>query len=151
MKKIKVIDLLNMIAEGKELPIKIKYEYRTYIYSVVNAEYYEEGHYENYNNKLFAHENLQRHSVLNDYVEIIAPILDDAEKEYLSAVIKPFRDRVISIEKLPFYNEEEYISINIKIENTYQSDSFSLPTFEKDTMYKGMEVDKEYTLKELGL
>lgn len=28
---------------------------------------------------------------------------------------------------------------------------FSLPFFEKGTMYKGMETDKRYTLEELGL
>lgn len=30
-------------------------------------------------------------------------------------------------------------------------DFASLPLFEKETMYKGMEVDKKYTLEELGL
>ena len=73
-------------------------------------------------------------------------ILTDKEKAYLSAVIKPFMNNVMSIRKRrSITNEEEFISIKLK------RDFFSLPFFEEDTMYKGMECDKEYTLKELGL
>ena len=46
--------------------------------------------------------------------KISKPILDDVEKEYLSAVIKPFRDKVISIAK--FYEESidnNFISIEV--------------------------------------
>lgn len=31
------------------------------------------------------------------------------------------------------------------------NDDIALPFFKKETMYKGMKADKEYTLKELGL
>lgn len=72
-------------------------------------------------------------------------ILDEKEKEYLSAVIKPFKSRAAYIKKRPFYREEEWIDIRVVNEN------IALPTFEKDTMYKGMELNKEYTLEELGL
>ena len=41
-------------------------------------------------------------------------ILDKQEKRYLSAVIKPFRNRVESIQKKS-YRESEYIKINIKV------------------------------------
>lgn len=73
-------------------------------------------------------------------------ILTEKEKAYLSSVIKPFINNVMSIRKRrSITNEEEFISIKLK------RDFFSLPFFEEDTMYKGMECDKEYTLKELGL
>lgn len=72
------------------------------------------------------------------------PILDDKEKKYLSSVIRPFRDRVQYIVKRGS-SAKEYIVIEIKNENIY------LPYFKKDTMYKNMELDKEYTLEELGL
>ena len=76
------------------------------------------------------------------------PILDEEEKKYLSAVIKPFRNRTEVIAKLLDCGEKrEYIAVGC---NTIQ-DSFSLPSFEKGTMYKGMELNKEYTLEELGL
>ena len=71
-------------------------------------------------------------------------ILDDAEREYLSAVIKPFRDKVEYITKKPLVYKE-YIYIHIYI------DSIMLPRFKKGTMYKGMETNKEYSLEELGL
>lgn len=75
-------------------------------------------------------------------------ILDDVEKAYLSAVIKPFRKNVECIEKIKTYSGwKEYISITMK----KYYDSCELPVFEKGTMYKGMETNKAYTLEELGL
>lgn len=73
------------------------------------------------------------------------PILDDEEKEYLSAVIKPWREKVISIIKIRV-NEDYFISIRLK-----NGEKVNLPWFKKDTMYKGMKLKKEYTLEELGL
>lgn len=73
------------------------------------------------------------------------PILDDVEKEYLSAVIRPFKDRVKYIRKYdcPI---REFIEIGISNDAT-----IAFQNFKKGTMYKGMEANKEYTLKELGL
>ena len=82
--------------------------------------------------------------VENGYI-VEKEILDEEEKEYLSNVIKPFRDKVECIVKKIFENEE-YIKIVIKND----SDLF-FPNFKKGTMYKGMEEDKRYTLEELGL
>ena len=73
------------------------------------------------------------------------PILDEAERAYLSAVIRPFRKSVISIEKSTIYGEGEVICIDT------EKIDIVLPTFKKGTMYKGMEVGREYTLEELGL
>lgn len=73
------------------------------------------------------------------------PILDDAEREYLSAVIKPFRDKVTSIYKLNSNEHKEYILINL------EDDFTTMPCFTAGTMYKGMETGKRYTLEELGL
>lgn len=76
------------------------------------------------------------------------PILDDVEKAYLSAVIKPFRKDVEWIEKIERYDgKNEYIHITVK----RNEDCCELPTFKKGTMYKGMEANKVYTLEELGL
>lgn len=73
-------------------------------------------------------------------------ILDEQEKEYLSAVIKPFRNRINYICKGSITScNQEFIEIALFHDTTY------LPYFQKDTMYKGMKVAKEYTLKELGL
>lgn len=72
------------------------------------------------------------------------PILDDAERKYLSAVIRPFRDRVKYIEKIECACEE-YIHIQLN------GDWTILPHFRTGTMYKGMKPDHKYTLEELGL
>lgn len=74
------------------------------------------------------------------------PILDDVEKAYLSAVIKPFRDRVKYITKYIYPAKEEYLLIVM-----CNGERMSFPTFKKETMYKGMKVYQEYTLEDLGL
>ena len=81
----------------------------------------------------------------DDGEEYKPEILTDKEKAYLSAVIKPFRGKVKTIEKASFGGEEEYLKILLEM------DLVSLPFFAKGTMYKGMEANKRYTLEELGL
>ena len=71
-------------------------------------------------------------------------ILTDKEKAYLSVVIKPFREEVETIEKTSFSGYEQ---LQISDGDTIMA----FPCFEKGTMYKGMEKDRDYTLKELGL
>ena len=75
------------------------------------------------------------------------PILDDVEREYLSAVIKPFRKKVKYIAKLNGFSEaKQFIRIIM-----CDCDCANLPFFKGGTMYKGMEADKLYSLEELGL
>nr|DAN10556.1 MAG TPA: hypothetical protein [Caudoviricetes sp.] len=73
-------------------------------------------------------------------------ILDEKEKEYLSAVIKPFRNDVEYIEKRIFSTGAEYIRICLT-----EDETVNFPNFKRGIMYKGMEANKAYTLKELGL
>ena len=74
-------------------------------------------------------------------------ILTDKEKAYLSAVIKPFRERIKCIRKINHssVNDDQFLCIVLA------NDRCGLPNFKKGTMYKGMEEDRDYTLKELGL
>lgn len=75
------------------------------------------------------------------------PILDNVENAYLSAVIKPFRKDVKYIKKMDFViRAKEYLLIKM-----HDFSTASLPLFEKETMYKGMEINKAYTLEDLGL
>lgn len=71
-------------------------------------------------------------------------ILTDKEKAYLSAVIKPFREEVKTIEKASFEEDEQ---LQISDGDTVMA----FPCFEKGIMYKGMEEYREYTLEELEL
>lgn len=72
-------------------------------------------------------------------------ILDDVEKDYLSAVIKPFRKRIkyIEIRKI---GSKQFVHIELS-----GGDCMSFPSFKENTMYKGMELDKHYSLDELVL
>ena len=78
-------------------------------------------------------------------------ILDDAEKRYLSAVIKPFRNRVQYIEKMfedhLLGDQDCYLFIRFNDGNY----DMNFPVFRESIMYKGMERYKKYTLEELGL
>ena len=73
-------------------------------------------------------------------------ILDEAEKRYLRGVIRPFRDKVKYIAKYHSTTIGECILIHIS-----NNPNIMLPYFKEDSMYKGMESGKEYTLEELGL
>lgn len=82
------------------------------------------------------------------------PILDEAEKRYLSAVIRPFRVDVKYIVKYGgHFSSRAYEEIAVRYQDKRCGDAYSfiLPKFEKGTMYKGMEVNRHYTLEELGL
>jgi hypothetical protein len=73
-------------------------------------------------------------------------ILTKEEKEYLEAVLKPFRDKIRCIVRSSCFDDEFiYIVFNDR------DDTMEFPLFEKGTMYKGMEIHKKYTLEELGL
>ena len=86
--------------------------------------------------------------LMEEYKE--PPILDNVEKAYLRAVIKPFRNRVRFI-KLSTYNSSNCIYIILKRYNSHSDEIIGLPCFKPGTMYKGMEAYKCYSLEELGL
>jgi hypothetical protein len=83
--------------------------------------------------------------LLSEYKE---PVLDEVEKEYLKAVIKPFRNKVKYITKFKCQYSENKRYINILFSD---EGYLSFPYFKADSMYKGMELNKYYTLEELGL
>lgn len=106
---------------------------------------------ENINKKLYSKTISNRDKIAHLKQEIMSlkeenkQILDNAEKRYLKNVIRPFKDRVISIIKENDFGDD-YIKIELK-----NGDFANLPNFAKGTMYKGMRSEKKYTLKELGL
>ena len=79
------------------------------------------------------------------------PVLDEKEKEYLSAVIKPFRDRVVYIRKVKICECNQFISMKVKRYDEDSNEYIDLPYFRENTMYVNMEVGKEYNLEDLGL
>ena len=83
------------------------------------------------------------------------PPLTDQEREYLKAVIKPFRDRVHCICKQDDSEDNnQYIFIAVKKYgegNEDISEHINFPYFERGTIYVNMKVNKNYTVEELGL
>ena len=74
-------------------------------------------------------------------------ILDDVEREYLSAVIKPFRKKISCIRKSKDSRKgKNYIKIEF-----CDGDCMFFPNLSNNAMYKGMKLDRNYTLEELGL
>ena len=88
----------------------------------------------------------------NEMIEFDVPVLTDKEREYLSAVLKPYKGRVrgivLYLSLLPGY---EYITVRIASEAHQACDSMQFPYFAKGTMYAGMDRGKTYTPSELGL
>lgn len=69
-------------------------------------------------------------------------LLTEEEKEYLKAVIKPCKDKVESVQRLI-----DHLAIHLVV-----LDGIVLPYFINfGFQFRGLENDKEYTLKELGL
>lgn len=91
--------------------------------------------------------------ILLGRVEIVKkpkPILDEVEKKYISAIIKPFRSKVKYITKNRKDNlEYEYISIAYR-DNGGRC-ALNFPDFRTGTMYRNMIISSPYKLEELGL
>lgn len=80
-----------------------------------------------------------------EVVKLSKPILTDEEKKYLSLVIEPWKNEIKYMVKIG-YDDMEYIMI---VFNDLKEMPF--PHFKKGKYYKGMERDKEYSVKDLGL
>ena len=79
-------------------------------------------------------------------------ILDDVEREYLKAVLKPFHEEVENDVKSGNrfdgdrgYYIKEYLLIKL------YNEEFAFPDFDEGEMYSGMKLNKKYTLDELGI
>ena len=140
MNHMKEVAQLLGLEIGEEFRIEGHSSNNIYRLTEENIEYLSCGHWYSISSTL--------NNLLNgEYKVAKMPILDDVEREYLSVVIKPFRDRVRIIYKFRYaYSSSESIVISIKDDNNVY-----LPSFERGTMYKGMELEKSYTLEELGL
>ena len=129
----------------------------------INEEFKIEGHDDNLKFKFTENRFLQSYGDIYGWVDSISimtvlegraniiklpkPVLTDKEKEYLSYVIKPFREDVLKISKFKskVLNNKEVIGFETP------NGFMIFPPFEKDKMYKNMVLNKGYTLDDLGL
>lgn len=89
------------------------------------------------------------YNLLAGYVSNL--LLTDEERKYLGNVIKPFRDNVLCIQKSR-YNGNEYIAIYYtEIENDECINCVNLPAFRPGKHFSVLEIEKNYTVEELGL
>lgn len=80
-------------------------------------------------------------------------LLTEEEKEYLTNLIKPFRNQFRGLEKQHSEETDTYYLVLdvVHCKDKDTDDSVYMPNFEKDSAYKGLKTDKYYTLDELGL
>ena len=77
----------------------------------------------------------------------IKELLNEKERKFLTGFVELYRDKIIKIKKIGIRNKDiEFVCLYIK-----NGPNIKLPIYKKGTMYKGMEIDKGYTLEELGL
>ena len=82
--------------------------------------------------------------------ECADPILTDEEKVIIKNILKafePFGKELSYITKERWNYDENCCYLNFK----YGDDNFGTLTFNSDKLFVGMELNKTYTLKELGL
>lgn len=149
-KQVTYLELLQMVKDGKQ-PNEVKHQGRKYEWK--NGTYSRQ-----YNNvreyMSIVSKSTTEVSMAEDKVyEYEEEILDEKEKEYLKSVIKPFRNRVKTIERIKNKEWERIVVFYKDYDDTrdHVRSYMSLPMFEVGTMYKGMEQGKEYTLEDLGL
>lgn len=102
---------------------------------------------------------IKKQTLNKDYTLIILyereeEILDKEEKEYLTRIITPFRSRVKCIMKRENSQLKEYQYIKIEVKSINKNrgiETIVFPYFTNKSMYKRMEIDNPYTLKELEL
>jgi hypothetical protein len=78
-------------------------------------------------------------------------ILDKVERNYLKKVINPWKDKVEYITKNKSFDYDDTEYLKIECTEKMSVGNVLLPYFEVNTMYKGLELDKKYTLEELDL
>ena len=141
MKRITYRELLNMIAEGnapktviyqqKEYKFNGKdYEYECITLSFdISCKYYASG---------LAHRKV---------IDVKEEILDEVEKRYIRSALVPLK--VSKVRKVDLGDMERLTYDVLYTPDFEVPRRYSLPAFKKGTMYKGMESDRWYTIKEL--
>ena len=88
--------------------------------------------------------------LLKEYKEPTKPILTEKEKIIINNILKaykPFNKELSYITKVRWNCGKNNCYLNFK----YGDDNFGTLTFNQDKLFKGMEINKVYTLEGLGL
>lgn len=139
-----IVEIADMLGVGLYKEFTIEGFEDTDFKLTVNGLFY-------YDNRTFTWEkSLLLDDILIGTRKIIKPILTEKEKEYLSAVIKPFKDKVSYIVKQQGFKDDKKLSVEFII--IYVDDEkLILPSYDKGTLYKDMKLMEKYTVEDLGL
>lgn len=145
LKKISYRELLELVHKGEQ-PKSITLSETTYLWDGVAGRYVKESdRHHSLLRSLYEMFHSEAASANAQYISYMCDPITEREKKYLSAVLAPFMDRIVSISKHVLEDNTQYIDIQLN------NDSFYLPSFENGEHYKGMEESRAYTPKELGL
>lgn len=137
-----IVEIADMLGVGLYKNFTIEGFEDTDFKLTVNGLFY-------YDNRTFTWEkSLLLDDILIGTRKIIKPILTEKEKEYLSAVIKPFKNKVNYIVKQQGLKDKlsvEFIIIYV------DDEKLILPSYDKGTLYKDMKLMEKYTVEDLGL
>lgn len=84
-----------------------------------------------------------------EFIEVVEDVLTNKEKEFMRAVIKPIRERILTFEK-SFCGQIIIIIIRYKVGDVVHVSSIPVAKL-LDNAYERMEVCRKYTLEELDL
>lgn len=97
----------------------------------------------------------ERYDDLAKVLKMLDEMLDRGEREYLTAVLKPYKryeNTLFVVKRERFFRDnKEYLVIRANDEKGNYDLDFVFPDFKKGTKYAGLELNKKYTLKELGI
>ena len=149
-KKITFFELLTLLSKGK-MPDVVNYWGDTYY-----KEYYKDSYnYYNHNGaplmEVIGLNETVGSLLYEKNISYDEPILTDKEREYLSTVLKPFKNYSFYIRKRtvpPSVRSSKYGFIQVMF--MPESGVLNFPDL-KEPMYMGMELDKEYSAIDLGL
>lgn len=150
MKKTTILDLINKMAKGEEVPKYINYNGIRYKLNKGVQDYINES--ERRNRYFLIYDILGDNKIhkLNDIVYYREELLDKEEKKYLENVLRPYKNFKITIDKKMINTDEFYLDIEIE-RNSAIISSLVLPPFAKNTMYKKLTLYRRYNIDDLGL
>lgn len=147
-KEITLYELLTLI-QNHESPKEVMYKGNKY--KICGNDYYSDSLGFHYLSDEIAKSGSMLGMLKDSNITYDAPVLTDEENAYLSAVLKPFKERAMRITKMD--GTDGY---NLVVDGERDEEGvgayYYFPVFPYDSeMYRGMEVDRAYTPSELGL
>ena len=144
MRRITYRELLNMIAEGNP-PKTVKYQGHKYIFD--GKDYFDVVYGQHFLSTAISKRLFMSTMVDTPAIEIKEEILDEVEKQYIKSALVPLK-----VEKVKKTDLGDIERLTYRVSCTPEFEiprQYSLPAFKKGAMYKGMESEKWYTIKEL--